>query len=821
MDHLIFTEMDAEGPSLEILAQAKRELTVAQAAVGEHSEYFVSALASTAWVYDELGRPAEGRPFAERAFEIAQKEFPASLQFGVAAQDLADACKQLGDMTCALHAVEAMIAWDRKGGPANEWELVGGLSTSFMVKDQMGDMAGSGEDVEEALSIGLRVHPNDPLLGALEQNAAVHYVRTQEFSKALSHFNHALELEIRDYGPGSSRVNSTLLNLATLYNRMGDFPLAWKNYEIALGSKNNTSISLANAHALYASSLASGGNLTRAIQEGLMSAEMGRERFVLQARTLPERQALAYDDQRPLGLDIALSVLARHPEMPPVDIYQEMVRSRALVADEMARRQKNLNASNDPEVARLLKEMDRARADLLAVEQKEQKNPEDNKAAGDAVVEATSRTEKIERELAEHSVDLRNDERASAVRLEDLRRGLPAHSVLISYVAYKRHAVDRVDPARTRTPAYMAFVLKPNSDKIHIFDLGDAKGIDELVTRARATADAEAHAGGLGSVRNERAWREAGQALRKLVWDSLQAEIGDAKLALVVPDGLLNLIPFSALPEGSGYLVEHGPAIHILSSERDLVPSEGVHTKTGLLAFGNPAFGPATDQSLVAELRDAGITCDNLDKVQFHQLPGTGAEINDVQSAWLHWNANEVSTLETGTDATRSRFLDEAPRSRVLHIATHAYLLGSGCGSGNPLLRSGLVFASTGDHKTESSVLTAQQIASMDLSGVDWAVLSACNTGNGEMHDGEGVLGLERAFRVAGARTVVMTLWPVEDDSARQFMHELYAQRLGLHASTANSVWNTERKLLLARRAAGKSTHPWYWAGFVASGAWE
>jgi CHAT domain-containing protein len=100
-------------------------------------------------------------------------------------------------------------------------------------------------------------------------------------------------------------------------------------------------------------------------------------------------------------------------------------------------------------------------------------------------------------------------------------------------------------------------------------------------------------------------------------------------------------------------------------------------------------------------------------------------------------------------------------------------------------------------------------------------VLSACNTSSGELHDGEGVLGLQRAFRVAGARSVIMTLWPVDDDVTRQFMHELYAQRLGGHATTADAVWNSSRKLLVERRAAGKSTHPWYWAGFVGSGGWE
>jgi CHAT domain-containing protein len=174
----------------------------------------------------------------------------------------------------------------------------------------------------------------------------------------------------------------------------------------------------------------------------------------------------------------------------------------------------------------------------------------------------------------------------------------------------------------------------------------------------------------------------------------------------------------------------------------------------------------------------------------------------------------------TGSDATLARFVADSAHSRVLHVATHAFLLDKSCGSGNPLLHSGLVFAGGNNGRTQA-ILTAQQIASLDLTGVDWAVLSACNTGNGELRDGEGVLGLQRAFRVAGARSVIMTLWPVDDDVARRFMHELYAERLGRQASTADAVWHSARKLLLDRRIAGKSTHPWYWAGFVGSGGWE
>jgi CHAT domain-containing protein len=66
-----------------------------------------------------------------------------------------------------------------------------------------------------------------------------------------------------------------------------------------------------------------------------------------------------------------------------------------------------------------------------------------------------------------------------------------------------------------------------------------------------------------------------------------------------------------------------------------------------------------------------------------------------------------------------------------------------------------------------------------------------------------------------------MTLWPVDDETARRFMRSLYAERFARRRSSANSAWLATRSLLADRRAAGKSTHPWYWAGFVASGAWQ
>jgi CHAT domain-containing protein len=112
-------------------------------------------------------------------------------------------------------------------------------------------------------------------------------------------------------------------------------------------------------------------------------------------------------------------------------------------------------------------------------------------------------------------------------------------------------------------------------------------------------------------------------------------------------------------------------------------------------------------------------------------------------------------------------------------------------------------------------------VASLDLSGVEWAVLSACDTGVGEIRAGEGVFGLRRAFQVAGARTVVMSLWSVDDQATRAWMRALYEGRFQRKLSTADAVHEASLSMLRDRRAKGLSTHPFYWAAFVAAGDWR
>ena len=144
----------------------------------------------------------------------------------------------------------------------------------------------------------------------------------------------------------------------------------------------------------------------------------------------------------------------------------------------------------------------------------------------------------------------------------------------------------------------------------------------------------------------------------------------------------------------------------------------------------------------------------------------------------------------------------------------------------NPLLLSGLALSGANRRALASAdgddgILTAEEVAGLDLSGVEWAVLSACDTGVGEIAAGEGVFGLRRAFQIAGARSVIMSLWSVEDLSTRAWMKALYEGRFDRNLSTADAVHEASLAVLRDRRSKGLSTHPFYWAAFVAAGDWR
>jgi CHAT domain-containing protein len=122
------------------------------------------------------------------------------------------------------------------------------------------------------------------------------------------------------------------------------------------------------------------------------------------------------------------------------------------------------------------------------------------------------------------------------------------------------------------------------------------------------------------------------------------------------------------------------------------------------------------------------------------------------------------------------------------------------------------------DRDENEGLLTAEEVTTLDLRAADWVVLSACQSGLGDRWANDGLLGMRRAFHLAGARTVIASQWSIDDESTREWMTALYEARTqGARTATA-AMQQASRSVLKARRATGRGTHPFYWAAFTASG---
>jgi CHAT domain-containing protein len=187
---------------------------------------------------------------------------------------------------------------------------------------------------------------------------------------------------------------------------------------------------------------------------------------------------------------------------------------------------------------------------------------------------------------------------------------------------------------------------------------------------------------------------------------------------------------------------------------------------------GDPDFdltrrSPAAARpSAARRLRGDDASCFDPAAARFEPLPFSRLEANQILEAWTR--AGGQGKVIVGPDATAAAFRNHAPGNRILHLATHGFFYPSRCGAANPATAApiaGLALAGAnrpaGDEQT--GVLTADDISVMPLDHTEWAVLSGCDTGLGKIEAGEGVFGLRRAFQLAGARTIIMSLWPVQD----------------------------------------------------------
>jgi CHAT domain-containing protein/tetratricopeptide (TPR) repeat protein len=453
-----------------------------------------------------------------------------------------------------------------------------------------------------------------------------------------------------------------------------------------------------------------------------------------------------------------------------------------------------------PQVRILAEQVSRLRTALVAAAQ----------GAPDALEKTLQALEAKRQALVDVSPDYKNHLQVQTASFEALRAALPAGAVLIELRQFR--PVD----FRTGKPGERRFagLLLAGFDEPVVADLGLVPEFQQLAT----SLDDEAAA-----------------KLYQRLFAPFENKLAGAKTVYVAPDGILNLVPFARLKLPDGRYWWERLEVHLLQTGRDLLRPNPDGQARGLLALGGIDFGAApTDTGEQDNIFFAAAGSDRPAAVTraaatfrdgFKQLPATLDEVKDVTEWYQLLRPEEPTEIWSKGDANKARLMALKAPPRVLHLATHGFYRPNE--SREPMLLSGIALAGANRELAgtgSDGILFALEAEALNLDGTELVVLSACDTAQGGLDYSEGVFGLARALRTAGARNVLVTLWKLKDGEARRFVVEFYKNWLTQpHSDPAQALrdtqlsWIRQHNRLAAlggvfRRAAPR---PRAWAPYV------
>lgn len=829
----------------------EESLRISERTFGHDSSRLLRALGFLSVALERLGETPSAVDVGSRVVAIAEKRVGASHRVtGTFLSNLGGLQLRAGDLIAGTRSAERAVAILEATAPGTV-ELANALNGLADARIASGDYGSVQTMLERSLALMVQASGEESLNvyhARARLAEAAHYLG--QFDRALNEYSRAIDLARRVIGPRGQELQDSLLERARTLVTTGRLAEARRDLdEVALliGTQGDRR---AHYHEMRAHVATAEGRRSDALQHGQLAVAEFRRiasgsnqkaldslvRIAEAQEALGHRAdavATALDAESTRrqalravaeGMPTRTALMVRLQDTPARDLlvrlatldaahteraWDAVVRSRALVLDAVAERARLARSSEDTFFRQKAQTLADARS-ALARAVVRGPGAQTAEAFASSLTELRMRAEKAEVDLATASEPFRSSRTESLAGLDVVVRSLPPQSALVAYVV----AGDQM----------VAFVH--DGDVPRAVALGNTAGVTRLVREWRLEIQRERAAGGRAATDNERRSRRAGLRLRRAIWDPIEPFVARRTRVFLVPDGSLSSVSFAGLPTAPGrYLVESGPLLHLLSTERDLLTSAPSREPSGLLAVGAPAFGGRTGPAVgvrAGRLDD----CTELATARFLPLPASAAEARGIAALWS--SATRATTrVLVGSDATKAAVVQLSEGREVVHIATHGFFVPRQCNSNvvleqNPMLRAGLVLAGANDdHTRDAGILTAEELANLRLDGTRWVVLSGCDTGLGDVRASEGVLGLRRAVLTAGARSVIGSLWAVDDNEARQWMLSLYRGHFERGQDTAEAVRGAQRARLRARRAAGGSTHPFYWAGFVAVGDWR
>ena len=728
---------------------------------------------------DDLARPRVDKAIALYAGEIArlERDKPDSYELPGLIGQLGFTYRQSGDLARAEQAFEKVIALDEKRGGFSAW-----ASTLAEVKRAQGKPRQALALLEEAKAGLAKISP---------QSAAT-------FNSVIAD----VLREVGDYPRAEQLLGEYRAGLEKTYGR--HHPL-YGMAELSTAYLYMASGKPAAAEALLADGL-----------------DLAERELQLVLRTGTEADHAVYFARNSYQLDTALNfelAYAPHSGSAARLGLTTLLRRKGRVLDAAASSLTSIRARLSPQDKQLLDDLASARAQLAKLT-----------VAGPAATgedsfakEVAGYEDQIQKlEISVGKVSTAYRAATQPIVLSAVQHAIAPNARLVEIVNFqpgdpKAPYSAQLTPQLARR--YAAYVVGRTGDPV-LIDLGPAAAIDDAVDQFRkAVADPD----------NDRAG-ELGHALYALTMARIAPVLGGATSVLVAPDGALNVVPFSALVDDRGEFLIKRYTFTYLTSGRDLLRlAIRARPQGGGVIFADPSFDAAAPPaSATAAPTTRGRRSADLAKQRWKPLPGTGQEADEVERHM------QGLAIFRGNRATETA-LKAVHGPKVLHLATHGFFLPDAPPDGaadatrpatagptlsaeareNPLLRSGLALAGANQLVSgeDDGILTAMEATGLDLWGTKLVVLSACETGVGKVTNGDGVYGLRRALVIAGAESMVMSLWQVDDTATRDLMAGYYAR---LTAGKPRSA--ALRDIQLEIQGKPKYAHPYYWASFLPAG---
>jgi CHAT domain-containing protein/Tfp pilus assembly protein PilF len=816
----------------------QRALRIRETALGPDDYRTATSLNNLALLYDAMGDYARAEPLYQRALKIREKELDSSHpDLAASYNNLAGLYYALGDYTRAVPLYKkALEIWEKAHGKDHP-DVAAGLDNLAGLYANLGDLQRAEPLYRRALNIREKSLGNrHPDVAASYNNLALLLQQKGDLDQAETLYRKALNILETALGEQHPDVAAGYGNLAVLYARKEDYSKAehlnHKTIDIlekTLGPDHpDVAAALNNLAGLYAAQ----GRYLDAHQAFLQAQAIDRKVIDQVMGFTSEEKKADFLATRQSSMEGALGLVVQHLKDNPRavgDAFEVWLSRKGIILEAQRRFQEALIQSDNPNAVKTFQDLTAVRDQLSRLNFS---NAGDDKDYRKKIKNLEERKNALEAELSRLSRAYALQRKVRLADADSVSRALPPQSALVEFARiniFDFKAASGNDP--WQPPRYVAFLLLSGKNQPTLVDLGSADTIDRAVTDfKKAVSNLRDKTGAKTMI--------AGQQLYRMVFAPLKSKLAGVDRLFLSPDGNLNLIPFETLSDENGRFLIQEFTINYLSAGRDILAfgrngSEGKTRKVVL--FGDPDFDLTIEKKrqVVASMglpvsgKQPAVRSVNLRGFRFSRLKGTREEVEAI--AQLFGSSSVEAYL--GPQALEE-VLRNLNQPKILHLATHGFFLSdsqlryltgrkkeqTGGGYVNPLARSGL--ALTGANASlagggAEGIVTAEKVLGLKLRGAELVVLSACETGLGEVKSGEGVFGLRRAFTQAGARGLVMSMWSVPDMETKELMLGFY-NRIndgGLDRAQALRLAALDQMETVRQRYG--NPNPFFWGAFV------